>query len=200
MPIAAGIVIPTVYVRRGEESINAFAAGQGVNESIITVTEGALQKLSRDELQALIGDELSHILHEDIELNSKVIGAVAGFQYFSNFGSWVTGQGRRTRGKLSLFLFGFGGSPYFLGLFGHFLDRVLRFAISRQREYLADAASAQYTRNPSALASVLGKIVTDRQDSGTLLHHSHCAHIFFQTLVLKDLTVGCRRILRLKKE
>lgn len=174
MSIASGVPMPYVYVMNSERTINAFAAGANPTQMVIAVTRGAIEHLNRDELQAVIGHEYSHILNEDMLLNIRLSGVVMGFQVFVKIGDLVSDS--RRMALIGYLLMAFGA-------FGYFLGRVLQSIISREREFLADAASAQFTRNPQALASALGKITTG---CGSVLHTSNrhqMAHIFFSDAV-----------------
>lgn len=185
MSLASGVPMPYVYVMNNERTINAFAAGAEPSQTVIAVTRGAIEHLNRDELQAVIGHEYSHILNEDMLLNVRLSGVVLGFQIFVKIGDLIS-SGRRThrrrsKGEGQIVLVGYALMAF--GAFGYFLGRVLQSIISREREFLADAASAQFTRNPQALASALGKIATG---CGSVLQTSNrhqMAHIFFSDAV-----------------
>lgn len=165
MAIAAGVPMPPVYILEGEDGINAFAAGYHPSDAVIGVTKGTVELLSRDELQGVIGHEFSHILNGDMRLNLHLMGILFGILMLAIIGQTlvrVLGRGRvRTRGKgggavVAVFLAGLG--LMIVGHLGVFFGRLIKAAISRQREYLADAASVQFTRNPDGLAGALRKI------------------------------------------
>ena len=164
MSIASGVAIQYTYVLDRDDSINAFAAGTDPKHFVIAVTDGAMTKLSRDELQAVIGHEFSHILNEDMELNVRTTGVVSGFYIFMKMGLWILRSlsgnktSRRSKGDVTL-AFGIAGLCFLIfGSIGYFLARILQSMISKQREFLADASSAQFTRNPEGLARALAKI------------------------------------------
>jgi Zn-dependent protease with chaperone function len=163
MAIASGLAAPPVYLLNREDGINAFAAGRSPNQAIVVVTRGALEQLSRDELQAVIAHEFGHILNGDIRLNLRAACALQGIvflsaigrfmmQYYSGYG---TEEGRRFI-HLPLALVGAG--LYGLGFVGLIGARLIQAAIAREREYLADACAVQYTRHADALCGALARI------------------------------------------
>jgi Zn-dependent protease with chaperone function len=161
MALASGISVPQVYVMDEARSINAFAAGYSPNEAAVTVTRGTMEQLSRDELQGVIGHEFSHILNGDMRLNIRLMGVIAGIVIIGAFGEFVmrVGSGKnsdKNEGNLPM-LFG-GLVIWLIGLIGVFAGRVIKAAISREREFLADASSVQFTRNPEGIAGALFKI------------------------------------------
>ena len=185
MAIASGLAAPPVYVLNREEGINAFAAGRSPNQAIVVVTKGALEQLSRDELQAVIAHEFSHILNGDIRLNLRAACALQGIvflsavgrfmmQYYSGYG---TEEGRRF---FHLPLAVIGAGFYALGFVGLVAARLIQSAIAREREYLADACAVQYTRNADALCGALARI--DRHPQGSSVRNWHAeslAHMMF---------------------
>ncbi len=161
MALASGITVPQVYVLDEPSSINAFAAGYSPNEATVTVTRGAMQQLSRDELQGVIGHEFSHILNGDMRLNIRLMGVIAGIVIIGAFGEFLmrVGSGRNSdRNEGNLPLLAAGAVIWLIGLVGVFAGRVIKAAISREREFLADASSVQFTRNPDGLAGALFRI------------------------------------------
>ena len=174
MAIAAGITAPSVYVLDNETSINAFVAGYEISDTVMVVTRGLLNNMNRDELQAVVGHEFSHILHGDNRVNIHLMIMIAGFVWISEIGHALTsrhsygrlGMGRRsnsysrgTNNKNSAA--GIGIPLIVIGFIGTLCGRLIRTSISRKREYLADASSVQFTRNPDALASALNVIRTN---------------------------------------
>jgi Zn-dependent protease with chaperone function len=165
MAIAAGLPVPDVYVLEEEHGINAFAAGNNISEAAIGVTFGALKLLSRDELQGVVAHEFSHILNGDMRLNTRLIGWFHGILGLIILGRILT-VGHHIRGGRSLpffypwFIPGFvlGAICFVAGSIGGFFARIVKSAVSRQREYLADAAAVQFTRNPDGIAGALKKI------------------------------------------
>jgi Zn-dependent protease with chaperone function len=162
MALAAGIPAPPVYVLDGETGINAFAAGARPSEAVVAVTRGALDKLSRDELQGVVAHEFSHILNGDMRLNLRLIGVLHGLFMLATAGRLLlrSGGGRaggKNRGGIVML----GLALLVAGYAGVLAGRLIRAAVSRQREYLADAAAVQFTRNPSGIAGALRKIGRD---------------------------------------
>ncbi len=161
MALASGISVPQVYVMDEPRSINAFAAGYSPNEAAVTVTRGAMEQLNRDELQGVIGHEFSHILNGDMRLNIRLMGVIAGIVIIGAFGEFLmrVGSGKnsdKNEGNLPMLFAGL--VIWLIGLIGVFAGRVIKAAISREREFLADASSVQFTRNPEGIAGALFKI------------------------------------------
>lgn len=180
MSIASGSPIPRVFVLKGETCLNAFAAGVDFKDCAIVVTQGALDNWNRDQLQAVIGHEFSHILNEDMRLNMHIAGVVAGFQLLMKAGDAMTSRSHRSISRSSKDatpLIGFGFLS--VGFLGNIFSRIIQAAVSREREYLADASSAQFTRNPSALAEALAKIVACGGSSLQTPARYDFAHAFF---------------------
>ena len=163
MAIASGVPVPRAYVLENEPGINAFAAGWSVNDAAVTVTRGCLSELSRDELQGVVAHEFSHILNGDMRLNLRMIGVLFGVFLIGETGRIVTrvafhgGGGVRRKGApWPLMLLGLGLMA--LGYIGVFFGRMIQAALSRQREFLADASAVQFTRNPLGISGALKKI------------------------------------------
>ncbi len=179
MSIASGVPVPRIYVLRGEMGINAFVAGMNSHSIVLAVTEGALKTLNRDELQSVVGHEFSHILNEDVSLNLKLAGIVTGFFMFVRIGDFISSGTRRSRAKdiAGLGLLGLGFMA--LGSVGYLFGQVLQSMISRQREFLADASSAQFARNPESLASALAKIQKGPGSELLSSYKHELSHFFF---------------------
>ncbi len=165
MSIASGIPVPKVFVLRGEPSINAFAAGFTINDAVVAATDGAIRKLKRDELQGVIAHEFSHIFNGDMKLNLKLTGFLHGILLISLIGYFIMRAAGRSSSRSSskkgggqLVIVVFGLALWLIGLIGVFFAKLIKAAISRQREYLADASSVQFTRNPDGIANALKKI------------------------------------------
>jgi len=159
MALASGIVVPQVYVMDGQPAINAFAAGYSPNEAAVIVTQGTLENLSRDELQGVVAHEFSHILNGDMRLNVRLLGVIAGIVLIGSIGGFIMRLGRGgsgTRGDIRVWLAGF--VLWLLGSVGVVAGRLIKSAISRQREFLADASAVQFTRNPEGIGGALYKI------------------------------------------
>jgi Zn-dependent protease with chaperone function len=166
MAIASGTPVPPVYLMEHEDGINAFAAGFTPSEAVIGVTRGAAERLSRDELQGVIAHEFSHILNGDMRLNIRLIGLLHGILLIGMIGYFVlrmtafSGRGRRSSRDSGnpLPLLAIGAGLAIVGFFGTFFGNLIKAAVSRQREFLADAAAVQFTRQPSGIAGALKKI------------------------------------------
>jgi Zn-dependent protease with chaperone function len=156
MAIASGLPVPRLYVLDGESGMNAFAAGFTPERSVVAVTRGALEGLDRDELQGVVAHELSHVLNADTRLSTRLMAMVGGLTVLALLGRiLLRGDGR---GKDRGMAVGAGLALLVAGSIGAFFGRLIRLAVSRQREFLADAAAVQFTRNPGGLARALGKI------------------------------------------
>lgn len=181
MAIASGISVPAVYLLEREQGINAFAAGFTPNDAVIGVTRGCLEVLSRDELQGVIGHEFSHILNGDMRLNLNLIGVLNGILLIYIVGRVLLDYGSRGRSRDkqdNTALFGL--ALIAIGLVGVFFGRLIKAAVSRQREFLADASAVQFTRNPQGIAGALRKI-SQHQYSAILdsPHAEENSHLFF---------------------
>ncbi|MFM2429467.1 MAG: hypothetical protein RLZZ511_680 [Cyanobacteriota bacterium] len=156
MAIAAGTPVPAVYLLDHEMGINAFAAGFTPNDAVIGVTRGSLAQFTRDELQGVIGHEFSHILNGDMRMNITLMGWLHGILciYLIGRGCLEVGRGDRDGNVFAYFGIGL----IVLGSSGLFFGRLMQSAISRQREYLADASAVQFTRNPDGIATALEKV------------------------------------------
>ena len=187
MAIASGIAVPPVYCLQRESGINALVAGYSPNEAVIIVTRGAVDKLSRDELQGVMGHEFSHILNGDMALNVRLVGLLAGLEWFVDTGEKLVYQvanefrfkEREERGEGAVAAV-FGFLIALVGFPGALAAGAIKAAISREREFLADAASVQFTRNPDAIAGALDSIVELRaHTSVSALHGELFSHMFF---------------------
>lgn len=177
--IAAGVPVPQVFVLEDEAGINAFAAGYTPADAAITVTRGALDKLTREELQGVIGHEFSHVLNGDMRLNIRLVGAVFGILVVSVIGRKIAeGAGRGGRDSSGAVIFGLVLAG--IGYVGVVLCRIIKASISRQREFLADASAVQFTRQTEGIAGALKKIGAlaegSRLDSGG---KEEVAHMLF---------------------
>ncbi|HEX3625880.1 MAG TPA: M48 family metallopeptidase [Verrucomicrobiae bacterium] len=183
MSIASGVPMPQVYVMDEENGINAFAAGHKPSDATVTVTRGCMKILSRDELQGVIGHEFSHILNGDMRLNLRLMGIIFGILCLAIIGRILLysarGGGGRRGGQNPLPLLGL--VILIVGYIGVFFGRLIQAAVSRQREFLADASSVQFTRNPSGITGALKKI-GGLGEMGSRLDHAHAeelSHMFF---------------------
>jgi Zn-dependent protease with chaperone function len=179
MAIASGVPMPEVYVLEQEPAINAFAAGHTPANAAVTVTQGALDRLSRDELQGVIGHEFSHILNGDMRLNVQLMGWVFGLFVIGLIGRMmlqVSPRNRRDSGGLVAL----GFAVMVLGYVGLLAGRILQAAVARQRERLADASDVQFTRNPQGLKGALVKIAALPEGSALVAADAEqAAHMFF---------------------
>ena len=189
MAIASGVPMPAVYLLDEEGGLNAFAAGLTTSDAVVAVTRGSLEKLSRDELQGVVAHEFSHILNGDMRLNVRLTAVLFGILVIGLMGRgllevMLRSGAVRTRGKDKS-----GGPGVFIvvgiamlviGYVGYFFGRLIQAAISRQREYLADAAAVQFTRNPLGVSGALKKIggysLGSRLDSAAA---AQIGHFFF---------------------
>ena len=179
MSIASGTPMPALYVLDGESAINAFVAGTRPTETVMVVTRGALETFSRDELQGVVAHEYSHILHQDMRLNMRLMGMLAGILLISRAGRGLLRAGSNSSEKS-------GGQAALLGLallvigyLGVLLGQIIQAAVSRQREFLADASAVQFTRNPDGIANALYRL---SGGAGSRLHSAHAgdlAHFCF---------------------
>ena len=179
MAIAAGVPVPQIYLLPQEQGINAFAAGHSTSDAVVAVTEGAVKLLTRDELQGLVGHEFSHILNGDMRLNLRLMGIVFGILCLAVIGRVLLyTRSRDSKDKNPLPLLGL--ALVVIGWIGVVFGRLIQAAVSRQREFLADASSVQFTRNPAGLAGALRKI--DGLSFGSKLeapHAEEASHMFF---------------------
>ena len=188
MALASGVPVPEVYVLE-EDAINAFAAGFGTSDAVVGVTRGCLRQLSRDELQGVIGHEFSHILNGDMRLNIRLMGLLNGILFLAVMGGILfriaaSSQPRsrssdnKNGGSITAALFVAGIALYIVGWIGVFFGKLIKAAVSRQREYLADASAVQFTRNPDGLAGALTKIaqLTSKLENPKA---EEASHLFF---------------------
>lgn len=182
MAIASGTPVPQIYVMEFEPGINAFASGYAPTDAAVTVTRGALDKLTRDELQGVIAHEFSHVLNGDMRLNIRLMGLVFGLLALGVIGRKVLEHGPRGRDsdKLAGAVFVIAFAVMAVGYVGLFCGRMIKAGVSRQREYLADASAVQFTRQSRGLAGALKKAAGVRE--GTRLASSsgeEVAHMLF---------------------
>ena len=179
MAIASGVPMPEVYVLEQEPGINAFAAGHTPANAAVTVTQGALDRLSRDELQGVIGHEFSHVLNGDMRLNVQLMGWVFGLFVIGLIGRMILQVSPNNR-RNSNGLVALGFAVVVLGYIGLMAGRILQAAVSRQRERLADASGVQFTRNPQGLKGALVKIAALPAGSALVAADAEqAAHMFF---------------------
>ncbi len=185
MAIASGLPVPPVYVLH-QSGINAFAAGFSPSDAVLGITQGAMELLSRDELQGVVAHEFSHILHGDMRINMHMMGLLHGITLISDTGMVLLTSrfsARRSRGdKRGSFpiIVVLGLVLFVVGLLGMIIADLIKLAISRQREFLADASAVQFTRNPEGIAGALK--VMGGYKNGSQIRHTAVApvrHFFF---------------------
>ena len=169
MAIASGVPAPCLFVLRGEPSINALTAGRRHGDAAIIVTAGAVENLTRDELQGMVAHEFGHLLHHDVELNLRLVTLLSGLLFIPEIGLDLLRAGRAEPpdekgsdvGKgptLALLIAPAGLALLIVGFLGYLTARALQAAMARQRDLLADAVAVQFTRNPGGLGGALQKI------------------------------------------
>jgi Zn-dependent protease with chaperone function len=193
MAIASGTPVPSVYLLEDEDAINAFAAGYTPGDAVIGVTRGTVQRLTRDELQGVIAHEFSHVLNGDMRMGIRLIGILHGILLLGLIGRMLfhvfvrSGSSRRGRsngkgggGQLVILLIVTGVALMIIGAFGSFIGSLIKAAVSRQREYLADASAVQFTRNPNGLAGALKQIGATAKGSQLKAESAtEASHLFF---------------------
>lgn len=196
MAIAANIPVPQTYILDNELNINAFAAGHTINDAVLGITLGSLTLLSRDELQAVVAHEFSHILNGDMRLNLRFTSLIFAFNFLSQAGYVFLGSLNNEAiasplakskhnevDKKSMIValnFMVMAALFIIGSLGELWSRIMQAAVNRQREYLADASSVQFTRHANALASALKKI--GGSETGSTIYASltrSYSHFFF---------------------
>jgi Zn-dependent protease with chaperone function len=167
MALASGVPVPDIYVLDDEAAINAFAAGNTAGDAVVAVTRGTLDQLNRDELQGVVAHEFSHILNGDMRLNLRLMGVLNGILLLAilggfvfRMGAWGGGSARSGDGKnnSAIPIFAIGAALWLIGSIGVFFAKLIKAAVSRQREFLADASAVQFTRNPDGISGALYKI------------------------------------------
>lgn len=189
MAIASGTPVPPVYIMDQEPGINAFAAGYRAEDAVIGVTRGAAEGLDRDQLQGVIAHEFSHILSGDMRLNLRLIGVLHGILLLGLTGAMIlrsmrfavySSRSNRNGGGAVFAILLIGAALATIGAIGTFFGSWIKAAVSRQREYLADASAVQFTRNPAGIAGALRAI--GGMSRGAKLaspHAPEASHMFF---------------------
>lgn len=187
MAIASGNPVPRIYLLE-EDGINAFAAGNTHSNAVIGVTRGCLNTLNREEIQGVIAHEFSHIHHGDTRLNMRLLAVLHGILVIGLLGEMLMravpshrhGSFDSRRGRTDPRLFALGLALMGVGFVGTFFGKIIKAAVSRQREFLADASAVQYTRNPEGIAAALLHI--KKNTSGSYLSAasaSEFSHFYF---------------------
>ena len=194
MSIASGISVPAVYVLDDEAGLNAFAAGLTISDAVVTVTRGTLEKLNRDELQGVVAHEFSHILNGDMRMNIRLVAVLFGIFFLTIIGRGLlrilantTGRNRKSDTRVLIVVVASGVVLIVIGYIGYFFGRLIQAAVSRQREFLADASAVQFTRNPGGITGALKKIggyALGGQVSSA--HASAIGHFFFAEAVTSN--------------
>src|SRR5262249_42310256 len=163
---------------------NAFAAGWDVSSAVVAVTRGTLERLTRDELQGVVAHEFSHILNGDMRLNVRMLGVLAGIVFIGSIGDFfipgVRGLSDRDSKGAGAAVYLAGVAIFVIGYVGLFFARLIKSAVARQREFLADASSVQFTRNPDGIAGALDQI--EIWSSGARIANRYAeemSHMFF---------------------
>ncbi|MEE8523606.1 MAG: M48 family metallopeptidase [Thermoanaerobaculia bacterium] len=194
MAIASGTPVPPVYLLPEEDQINAFAAGSAPEDAVLGITRGCATRLTRDQLQGVVAHEFSHVLNGDMRLNIRLMGVLHGILIIGIIGYFVmrlmfSGSRGRSRsrdkgGGAMVAILAIGVGLMVVGFAGTFFGNLIKAAVSRQREYLADASAVQFTRNPRGISSALQQLGA----VGTAVQNPHAAeasHMFFGRAVVK---------------
>ena len=191
MALAANTPVPPVYLLP-ETGINAFAAGYSPSDAVIGVTRGCIEQLNRDELQGVVAHEFSHILNGDMRMNIRLIAILNGILFLGHIGYYMlrgsrgssavrigsarSGNNKNGAGAILLLALGL----VIIGYLGSFFGNLIKAAVSRQREFLADASAVQFTRNPRGIAGALKVIGSHSQHSKVSNSNAdENSHLFF---------------------
>ena len=192
MSIASGhLAVPAAWVLPKDDAINAFAAGWGGADAVVAVTRGALERLTRAELQGVVAHEFSHLVHGDTRLNMRLVGLVWGLQMIWGLGValWEPDdRGRRGAGTF------FGLGLMAIGSLGWAAGRLLQAAVSRQREFLADASAVKYTRAVDGLGGALRKIADQQLHGRAGLQSAHATSLAHLLLANRGAGAGWRAL------
>lgn len=191
MALAANQPVPAVYIIPAKQ-INAFAAGITSDNAVIAISQGALQRLNRDEIQGVIAHEFGHIYNGDMKISMRLAAMVMGFFFVLYIGLRLLQISSFSRSRSSNQR---GGNPVMLaaliffvaGIFTWFAGTLLKCVVSREREYLADACAVQFTRNPEGISGALKKIAqetyNDMPKEGAAFSHMYLdEHLGFSAL------------------
>jgi len=185
MAIASGTPAPPVYLLVNEPGINAFAAGFSPRDAVLGITQGAIEQLSRDQLQGVIAHEFSHIFNGDMRLDMRLMGALNGILilgilgYYLMYSASFSGR-RRGNDNIGAAILALAVGLMVIGFAGTFFGGLIKAAVNRQREYLADASAVQFTRNPDGIAGALKRIGALK--SGSIVRNPSApeiSHAFF---------------------
>lgn len=190
MAIAANMPVPPVYLLDNEEGINAFAAGYSPQDAVIGITRGSVVNLTRTQLQGVVAHEIAHILNGDMRLNIRIIAILNGILFISHAGYLLmrTGMYSRRNDKNPLPLLGIG--LLIIGSIGVLFGNIIKAAVSRQREYLADASAVQFTRDPDGIGGALEQIGALSSGSQVASKNAdEAAHLFFGQAISKAMSI-----------
>ncbi len=179
--IASGVPVPDIYVLEEEMGINAFAAGYSTSDAAIAVTRGTLENLNRDELQGVVAHEFAHILNGDMRLNIRLIGILFGILALAVVGRMLMHSGRFSRNRNAGGIVFVGLAIMLIGYIGVFFGRWIKAAVSRQREYLADASAVQFTRQPDGIGGALKKIAVAQHGDKLEADTEEVGHMLFSS-------------------
>jgi len=181
--LASGTPVPEVYVMENEPGINAFAAGYTASDAAVAVTQGTLEKLDRAELQGVIAHEFSHILNGDMRINIRLMGVIFGIMVIAILGRKFLHASRyrvsSSRNNNGTAIVAIGLALMLVGYIGLFFARWMKSALSRQREYLADASAVQFTRDPEGISGALKKIAAYNHSSYLKSDAEEVSHMMF---------------------
>lgn len=186
MAIAAGMPVPPVYVLP-DHSINAFAAGYQPSDAVIGVTKGCMEQLTRNQLQGVIAHEFSHIFNGDMRLNIRLMAILFGILFIGMIGRFIFeaalrgGGSRRSNNEKSnpIPFLALGFALIIIGYGGVFFGNLIKAAVSRQREFLADASAVQFTRDPSSIGGALKVIGHGSGSEIASPERNETSHLFF---------------------
>ncbi|RUO39818.1 peptidase [Aliidiomarina taiwanensis] len=192
MAIAANMPVPPVYLLEQEPGINAFAAGYSPKDAVIGVTRGCVEQLTRNQLQGVIAHEIAHILNGDMRMNIRIMAILNGILFISHAGYLVLrtsafgAASRRSNNNARNALPFLGIALLIIGAIGVLFGNIIKAAVSRQREYLADASAVQFTRDPESIGGALQQI--GALQAGSQIENknaSEASHLFFGQAISK---------------
>ena len=183
--LASGTPVPEVYVMENEAGINAFAAGYSPADAAVAVTQGTLEKLNRSELQGVIAHEFSHIFNGDMRINIRMMGIIFGITVLAILGRKFLYSRRyrmsSSRDNNGSAVVAIGLALTLIGYIGLFFARWMKSALSRQREFLADASAVQFTRDPDGISGALKKIAAYNHSSYLQADAEEVSHMLFSS-------------------
>lgn len=191
MAIAANMPVPPVYLLDNEAGINAFAAGYSPKDAVIGITRGCAEQLTRGQLQGVVAHEIAHILNGDMRMNIRIMAILNGILFISHAGYLILrtsafSGGRRSNSNNKNLLPFLGIALLIIGAIGVFFGNIIKAAVSRQREYLADASAVQFTREPETIGGALQQI--GALQAGSQIENqnaSEASHLFFGQAISK---------------